>query len=268
MSHRPAPANIAAARPSRHVLGMRVDAVSMDEATRHVIEAARRREPSYVCVANVHMVMEAWDDPTFQGLVNDASMVVADGMPLVWALRALGVTSATRVRGPDLVWSVTAAAARAGVPVALYGGAPDVLTTFGRRLQEHAPQLDIREMISPPFGARSLDEQAEDVVRLRGSGARIVLVGLGCPKQERWMAQHHAAMPAVLIGVGAAFDFHAGRMREAPAWMQRVGAEWLFRLAQEPRRLWRRYARHNPRFVAFFALQLLGLSPRRRRGPA
>jgi len=243
--------------PARHVLGMRVDATSYPDATQRILDSAAVGLSAYVCVANVHMTMEAWDDAGFRHLVNDASLVVPDGMPLVWALRALGVRTATRVRGPDLVRWVAADAAARGVPVALYGGAPDVVRDFSSVLREQNPGIDVRAAISPPFRPLAPHEQQEELRQLRDAGARIVFVGLGCPKQERWMASHHGELPAVMIGVGAAFDFFAGSSKEAPTWMQRAGLEWLFRVSQEPRRLWRRYAWHNPRFLWHLVGQVL-----------
>lgn len=245
------------APPTRHVLGMRVDATSYADATRHIMGWAETGRSSYVCVANVHMTMEAWDDADFRGMVNGADLVVPDGMPLVWTLRALGVGSATRVRGPDLVRWLAADAAARGMPIGLYGGAPDVARAFTHVLQERYPGLDVRLAISPPYRTLAPEEQRADLQRLGGAGVRLVFVGLGCPKQERWMATHHRELPAVMVGVGAAFDFFAGSSKEAPRWMQRAGLEWLFRLSQEPRRLWRRYAWHNPRFLWHVAGQIL-----------
>lgn len=238
------------------ILGMRVDAVSQDSTVDRIIDLARQRESSYVCVANVHMTMEAYDDVPFRHIVNEATIVTPDGMPLVWGLRALGLEGAVRVRGPDLVLAVAAQAAAEGQPIALYGGSPKASKGLEARLLELYPTLKIALTHSPPYRPLTAEEDAADIDRLNRSGARIVLVGLGCPKQERWMAAHTNALPCVLIGVGAAFDYHAGLVREAPRWLQEAGLEWLFRLLMEPRRLWRRYARHNPRFLAYFAGQL------------
>ena len=145
------------------------------------------------------------------------------------------------------------------MPIGLYGGTPESLERFVRVLKGHFPSLQVACQISPPFRALSLEEDEEVVNQLVASGARILLVSLGCPKQERWMAAHKGRIPAVMLGVGAAIDFHTGRVRQAPRWAQTVGLEWAFRLMLEPQRLWRRYAKHNPRFVMLLALQLLGL---------
>lgn len=238
------------------ILHMRVDATRYDEAVRQVVTWARAGASRTVCVANVHMVMETVDDPAFRAVVNGADLVTPDGMPLVWALRRLGHPKATRVYGPDLMLHVCAAAAEAGLPVAFYGGTPETLDALAARLGARFPGLHVACRIAPPFRALTPEEDARDRDALVASGARIVFVGLGCPKQERWMAAHRGRVPAVMLGVGAAFDFHAGRVRQAPAWLQRAGLEWAFRLAMEPRRLWRRYARHNPRFVLRLARQL------------
>ena len=186
-------------------------------------------------------------------------MVTPDGMPLVWLLRALGVREASRVYGPTLTLHVCEAAAAAGVPVGFYGGTPESLREFEAGLARRFPGLQRRVPHAPPFRELTPEEDARVVERILASGARILFVGLGCPKQERWMAAHKDRLPLVQIGVGAAFDFHSGRVRQAPAWIQNLGMEWAFRLAMEPRRLWRRYLVNNPRFVLLAALQLAGL---------
>jgi len=244
--------------PHRYVLGARVDCTTYAAATTRILEWAAQGERGYVCAANVHMVMEAYDSPEFRQLMNQALLVSSDGMPLVWALQALGLGEAERVYGPTLMLHLCAAAAEARIPIGLYGGSPPALADLNRELARRFPSLSVVCALSPPF--RELDsEEDEELTRsLARSGARLVFVGLGCPKQERWMASHTQALDAVLVGVGAAFDFHAGRVRQAPALLQRAGLEWAFRLAMEPRRLWRRYAWHNPRFMALFAAQLLG----------
>lgn len=232
-----------------HVLGTRVDPTSYAEATARVIDWAKRHESRYVCIANVHVVMEAYDSPAFQSQINAADLVTPDGMPLVWALRRQGNPDQTRVYGPDLMMTVIEAAARENVPVGLLGGKQEVLDALVERLQTQFPVLDIRYRFSPPFKAIEPDEDRQMVSDINTSGARILFVGLGCPRQEMWMADHAAKVRSVMLGVGAAFDFHAGAVKQAPGWMQSVGLEWVYRLSQEPRRLWRRYLYHNPRFV-------------------
>lgn len=248
---------------SRRLLGMRVDATSYPDAARRILAWAQPGVPAtprghYVCVANVHMVMEAYDSAEFREIVNRASLVTPDGVPLVWALQALKVKAPSRVYGPTLTLHICEAAAKAGVPIGLYGGTPESLETFAQTLSQRFPNLRFVCKIAPPFRPLTLDEDEQYTRQLAASGAQIILVGIGCPKQERWMAAHIERLPVVMLGVGAAFDFHSGRVRQAPTWLQRWGLEWLFRLLMEPRRLWKRYAKHNPRFVALFAAQWWG----------
>lgn len=245
----------------RHVLGMRVDALSGDEASSLVLRWATQGLSSYVCAANVHMVMETFDSGEFRRVVNEADLTVPDGRPLVWALKALGEKGASHVRGADLMLRVAERAAGEGMPVGFYGGTPETLEGLIRVLKGRLPSLEIACRLVPPFRALTPEEDESLTAEIAASGARILFVGLGCPKQENWMAAHKGRIPAVMLGVGAAFDFHAGSVRQAPRWMQGAGLEWLFRLIMEPRRLWRRYARHNSRFMALFTLQMLG--PRR-----
>jgi N-acetylglucosaminyldiphosphoundecaprenol N-acetyl-beta-D-mannosaminyltransferase len=243
------------------VLRMRVHATTYADSTAVVCGWAERGEARYVCVANVHMVMEAWDDPAFRETVNAADLVTPDGMPLVWVLRRKGFALKDRVYGPTLMRWVLAEATRRGIPVGLLGGTPEVLAALVRNLRAEFGELEVAFQHSPPFRALSPDEDRALVREINASGARILFVGLGCPKQERWMAAHAAGtkdpVQAVMLGVGAAFDFHAGMLRQAPGWMQGRGLEWLFRLAVEPRRLWKRYLKHNPRFAVLALRELL-----------
>jgi N-acetylglucosaminyldiphosphoundecaprenol N-acetyl-beta-D-mannosaminyltransferase len=242
----------------RYILGMRVDATDYASAAARVLDWARAGVAKYVCVANVHVTMESYDDRSFAEVVNQAALVTSDGMPLVWALRCLGVRGATRVYGPTLTLHICERAAREGIPVGLYGGTPDSLAAFVAFLERRFPGIRIGCRIAPPFRPLTPDEDEAYTRQIRESGVRILFVGIGCPRQERWMAAHQGHIAAVMLGVGAAFDFHSGRVRQAPAWMQRIGLEWLFRLVMEPRRLGKRYVKHNPRFLILFALQLLG----------
>lgn len=209
-----------------------------------------------VHASNVHMVMEGYDDPAFQEVINTADLVVSDGVPLVWALKALGQKEATRVYGPTLTLHVCEAASREGVSIGLYGGTPESLQEFKAFLHHEYPGIQIACAIAPPF--RPLNQEEDDAYtqEILDSGARILFVGIGCPKQEWWMYNHRDRLPLVMLGVGAAFDFHSGKVKQSPAMLQRLGLEWLYRLIMEPRRLWKRYAKHNPRFVYLFAKQL------------
>jgi N-acetylglucosaminyldiphosphoundecaprenol N-acetyl-beta-D-mannosaminyltransferase len=242
---------------SRDILSMRVDATSYEDASRRAVRWAQEGRSAYVCVASVHMVMEAFDSKAFQEVVNGADLVTPDGRPLVWALKGLGVKSASQVRGTDLTTHVVEQAVRENVPVGLYGGTPELLDSFVRVLKGRYPEIQVTCQIAPPFRPLTAEEDAEVTREIVASGARILFVGIGCPKQEKWMAEHKGRIPAVMLGVGAAFDFHTGRVRQAPRWMQVAGLEWVFRLVMDPRRLWKRYAKHNPRFVGLFLRQLL-----------
>jgi len=239
---------------------MRVDATSYDDASRRVAQWALEERSAYICVATVHMTMEAFDSAAFRRVVNGAALVTPDGRPLVWALKLLGVRGASQVRGTDLTTRVAQWAARDKIPIGLYGGTPELLQEFVQVLNTRFPGLHVVCQIAPPFRQLTSEEDEEVTQEIVASGARILFVGIGCPKQEWWMRAHKNRIRAVMLGVGAAFDFHTGRVRQAPRWMQVIGLEWLFRLLMEPRRLWRRYAKHNPRFVVLFLMQLLGLN--------
>lgn len=248
----------------RLLVGVRIDTTSHADAAERVLGWARAGESRYVCAATVHMVMEAHDDPAFRAVVNGADLVTPDGMPLLWGVRLLGEAAATRVRGTDLMSTVCARAGVEGIPIGLYGSTPQVLDRLADVLPKRFPGLRIAYRVSPPFRPLAPSEDEEVVRAIHASGARVLFVGLGCPKQERWMAAHRGRVHLPMVGVGAAFDFLAGVKREAPRWMQNAGLEWSFRLLSEPRRLWRRYAYHNPRFVALLAVQLCGRGRRSR----
>jgi N-acetylglucosaminyldiphosphoundecaprenol N-acetyl-beta-D-mannosaminyltransferase len=211
----------------------------------------------YVTAAAVNLIMVAREDQRTRAAVLGATLAVPDGQPLVWALRALGHARATRVYGPDLMARFCARAARSGTPMYLYGGrTPAALELLEARLRERFPGLQIAGGFSPPFRALSAAEQERVIAAIDSSGAQVVWVGTGQPKQEQWMLEMRPRLAApLLVGVGAAFDFHAGLVSQAPGWMQRSGLEWLYRLSREPRRLWRRYARYNPLFMVGFARQ-------------
>jgi N-acetylglucosaminyldiphosphoundecaprenol N-acetyl-beta-D-mannosaminyltransferase len=236
---------------------MRVDATSYAHAAQEVLRWARNRESRYVCVATVNNVIEAYDNPRYRIVMEAADLVTPDGMPLVWGLRLLGAGAATRVYGPDLTPVVCQLAAEQGVAVGFYGGAEGVLEELVAKLERRFPGLNVAYRASPPFRAPTPEERRRTVEDLNRSGVRILFVGLGTPKQEWWMAAHKPQVRAVMLGVGAAFDFLTGRKRQAPRLIQRLGLEWLYRLVHEPRRLWRRYLYRNPRFVVLFAAQLL-----------
>lgn len=244
---------------SRLVLGMRVDATTYEDAAARIFDWTRREESRYVCVATVNNVMEAYHAPGFRAIMREADLVTPDGMPLVWGLRLLGHRAATRVYGPDLTPVVLEMAERESIPVAFYGTAPQTLDRLMISVRNRFPNLDIAYAWSPPFRQLSEEEDSKVVQDINGSGARILFVGMSTPKQDWWMAGHKGQLKAVMLGVGAAFDFMAGTKPQAPRWLMAAGLEWMFRLATEPKRLWRRYLKQNPKFMVLFAMQLLGL---------
>jgi N-acetylglucosaminyldiphosphoundecaprenol N-acetyl-beta-D-mannosaminyltransferase len=211
----------------------------------------------YLTAAAVNLIMAAQEDRDARAAVLGATLAVPDGQPLVWALRALGHTGATRVYGPDLMAGFCRRAAANGTSIYLYGGSSrEALELLEGRLRERFPGLRIAGGFSPPFRALTAEEEELAAADINSSGAAVVWVGTGQPKQEKWMFQMRPRLSApLLVGVGAAFDFHAGLVSQAPHWMQRSGLEWSYRLSREPRRLWRRYARYNPLFVAGFMRQ-------------
>ena len=242
---------------SRSILEMRVDATSYEDATTQIITWARSSLSRYVCVAAVNNVMEAHDDAHFMRVMNQADLVTPDGMPLVWGLRLLGVEGQTRVYGPDLTPSILDAAEKEGLTVGFYGGAPNVLGALVAEARRRWPDLKIAYAYSPPYRELTSEEDGQIVRTIDASGVKILFVGLGCPRQENWMASHRGQVEAVMVGVGAAFDFLAGMKKQAPPSLQKAGLEWLFRLATEPRRLAKRYLRQNPRFTMLFGAQLI-----------
>ncbi|MBE9224461.1 WecB/TagA/CpsF family glycosyltransferase [Phormidium sp. LEGE 05292] len=241
----------------RSILGTKVNALSVEDATQKAIEYAQAGKSSYICLANVHMIMEAYDSREFWQTLNTADMVVPDGMPLVWGLRSLGAIDQTRITGRDITLSLCKEAAKKGIPVGFYGSSKHTLKLIVTNIKKLYPDLKVAYSYSPPFRPLSAQEDEAVVKEIQESGIGILFVGLGCPKQEYWMAQHKQRIPAVMLGVGAAFDFIAGTKPLAPKLMQETGLEWIFRLCLEPRRLWKRNQRHNPRFVLLFFLQLL-----------
>jgi N-acetylglucosaminyldiphosphoundecaprenol N-acetyl-beta-D-mannosaminyltransferase len=239
----------------REILGVKIAASNYGWAAEKIVAWGRLGESRAVIFANVHVLMEAFDDATFRAKLNAADMVNPDGMPLVWALRAMGERDATRVYGPDATEVLLQAAQDSGTPVGFYGGSEATLTRLVAEVRRRYPELEIAFTMSPPFRPLEAAEDEEITKRICASGVRMLFVGLGCPKQEHWIMAHRGRIPAVMLGVGAAFDFLGGSKRQAPRWMMRNGLEWVFRLTSEPRRLAGRYLKHNPRFVAVFLYQ-------------
>jgi len=233
-----------------NVLGVGISALNLDLAVARVAEALEHKTRGYVCVTGVHGVSEAQADPAFRDILNRALLNTPDGMPMVWMGRLQGFRQMGRVYGPDLMLRVCELSCARGYTHFLYGGAPGVAEELRARLERPFPGIKILGACSPPFRALTAEEEnalAQSVAELKPD---LFWVGLSTPKQEKFMASHWQTLPATLFfGVGAAFDFHAGRVRQAPLWMQRSGLEWLFRLACEPRRLWKRYFKNNPLFL-------------------
>jgi N-acetylglucosaminyldiphosphoundecaprenol N-acetyl-beta-D-mannosaminyltransferase len=242
----------------QEVLGVGISVTSYSEVTRTCAEWLHQKAvPSkYICVTSVHGLMEARKDPAVKAILNDADIATPDGMPLVWALRSFGIREQQRVYGPNLMLALCEQAEQLGHRIFLYGGRPDTLETLCLNLQQRHPRLQIAGSYSPPF--RALTDAEEDEIQnmIRDAAPDLLFVGISTPKQERWMSAHRETLPGVImVGVGAAFDFHAGRVRQAPSWMQSRGLEWLFRLVSEPARLWKRYVLVTPWFLPYWALQ-------------
>jgi N-acetylglucosaminyldiphosphoundecaprenol N-acetyl-beta-D-mannosaminyltransferase len=245
------------------VLGVQVSTLSLQESADQMLEWAHDESsslPRIVCATSVHGIIEAREDPAFKAILNRAALVTPDGVPLVWVGRLSGCSTMERVYGPSLTRRVCELSAGRGTRHYFYGGAPGVAEELACRLATESPGLRVAGTYSPPFRELTPAELGEVAARINAARADIVWVGLSTPKQERWADSVRGLLEArVVATVGAAFDFHAGRLRQAPAWMQQHGLEWLFRLSQEPRRLWRRYAHNNPRFAVLAVRQLLGI---------
>jgi N-acetylglucosaminyldiphosphoundecaprenol N-acetyl-beta-D-mannosaminyltransferase len=247
--------------PARgNILGVHVSAVDLPRTLELVNVWIAQREPCYVCLTPAHVVMEGYRDPDLRACLNRAGLTVPDGMGIVWLLNLQGYHGVGRVYGADLMLGLC----EQGLPLRrrhfFYGGAPGVAERLARELIGRFPGLQVCGTSSPPFRPPSESEDRDDIERIRAAGADIVWVGIGSPRQDAWMAEHAGRIGApVLIGVGAAFDFLSGRKPQAPRWVQRAGLEWLFRLASEPRRLWRRYAQY-PLFLALVVLQSIGVT--------
>ncbi len=257
-SHGPTPPRLA-------ILGVEISAVQSDAVLTLCRQWIADRVAGHggstgrsVYFLPVHSIMTARRDGEFMQSLNSADLAVPDGMPVAWALRSFGVAGQERVAGPDVMLGLTEQAARLHHRIFLYGSTEETLARLRTRLLGQFPGLDIAGSISPPFRNLSPEEDEADIRSILGAGTDELFVSLGSPKQERWIAAHRDRLPGViLLGVGAAFDFLAGRIPRAPRWMQRAGLEWLFRLGLEPTRLWKRYLGDNPRFLVLWAHQWL-----------
>jgi N-acetylglucosaminyldiphosphoundecaprenol N-acetyl-beta-D-mannosaminyltransferase len=240
------------------ILGMPVNVTNKNMAVRGICELAQQKKGAYVCVSNVHMCIEAFDSSEFANVVSNADYILPDGKPLSWAQKLLGHKNAEQVRGQDIVNSLCNLSASQDLKIGLYGGTSnEVLAKVINALENKYRGINITYSFSPPFRPLTNIENHTVEQEINKSEVDILFVGIGCPKQERWMAAHKDNLTCVMLGVGAAFDFISGEKKHAPRFMQKIGMEWLFRLASEPRRLFKRYFTTNPRFVYLFALQLI-----------
>lgn len=244
-------------RNGQSVLDTWIDALAWDDAMRQIMTWGAARESRYICICNVHSVVTASRDPEFKRAVNNADMATSDGAPIAWALRKLGFPAQERINGPDLMWRYLREAERAGQTVFFYGSTRDTLVKLRASIAREFPGLKVAGTCSPPFRELSALEDEDEVEKINRSGANVVFVGLGCPKQEKWMAAHRGRINALMIGVGAAFDYHSGTVKRAPLWWQHNGLEWLYRLVSDPKRLMKRYMVTNTLFILGFSRQLI-----------
>lgn len=246
--------------PKYSLLGVRVTATDYAGAVSMIVRAAQQRQPLGVSALAVHGVMTGVLDPEHRHRLNQLELVLPDGQPVRWGLNWLyRARLADRVYGPQLMLATCAAAEHHGISIALYGGKPELLERLQQKLLEKFPRLQIAAAIPSQFRRLAPHEKGPLVERLRASGAGIVMVGLGCPRQEVWAYEFKDALQMPVLAVGAAFNFHAGELSQAPPWMQRVGLEWFYRLAMEPKRLWQRYLLLNPYYLWLLGLQATGL---------
>lgn len=241
------------------VVSLLTTVASQESLIESIARMAENRKRGYVCVSTVHMVMEAYDSQEFKSIVNGADLVITDGMPLVWMQKLQGASNAERTRGNDLMSGLFCEAEKRGLSVGFYGGKPEVLDKLAKKAAGEYPALDVVYQHAPPFRPLETIEEKAVIADINKLAPDILFVGLGCPKQEKWMFHNKERLNTVMIGIGAALDFYAGNIPEAPEWLQKLGLEWLYRLSQEPGRLWKRYLILNPRFLVLAAGQLLGI---------
>lgn len=242
------------------ILGMRVDELDYDGIVKRVRRWAHEAASRYMCISTVHMVMESYDDSSFKAVVNGADLVATDSVPLVWVSRWLGLNKQTTVAAWELPIMLCEMATREQIPVGFYGSTPEVVQDFAENMKRQFPSLKVPYALSPPFRPLTAEEDDEIVRNINQARVRILFVGLGCPKQERWMSEHRGRVSATMFGVGWAFEVLAGRSKPAPAWIYKIGMQWFYRLVLSPRKLWRRHLKNNPRFIALILRQLLAQS--------
>ncbi len=243
-----------------NVLGVGVHAVSFSEAVTAFCDALKSGASGYVCLTSAHPVIEATKDDSLRNILNSSLLTLPDGMPLVWMGRRQGFRRMERVYGPDFMMAVCAESVGNGWSHFLYGGKPGVADDLKKALEMKHPRIRIRGVYSPPFRDLTRDEEESLRDQVAEASPDIMWVGISSPKQERFMASHCGILKSrLMVGVGAAFDLHTGRMRDAPGWIKKMGLQWLHRLLQEPKRLGRRYATVVPIFMFLALLQLTGL---------
>lgn len=248
----------ASQHPRCDVLGVKVSAVDLKSAVAIADRWISAGQPGYVCVTGVHGVMEAQSDPELLSTMSRAVLNVPDGMPLTWVGRIQGFAEMDRVFGPDFMMALCRVAAQQGYRVFLYGGKPGVAEELRTALVRGVPDLQIVGTYTPPFGPLNQQQEEDVLTRIYRARPHIVWVGISTPRQERFMAQYFERLQVpLMVGVGAAFDFHTGRIRDCAPWIKRAGLQWVHRMMQEPRRLWRRYLINNPKFLWLVARQLM-----------
>ena len=243
----------------KNILSLSISVLTYKEALDSLIDLGKKRANAYACFANVHMLMEAHKDKTFADQVNKASFVLADGMPIVKALDSFYHIKQDRIAGMDIFPDVLKLAAEQKLKVFFYGTTPDLLEKIVLKANKEIPSLEIAGALAPPFSSSIDDEKY--ISEIQNSGANMVFVALGCPKQEKWMAKHTQNINAILLGVGGAFPIYAGTAKRAPEWMRKLSLEWLYRLMQEPGRLFKRYFVTNTRFIYLITKQKLKRRP-------
>lgn len=230
-----------------NILGTEIAVTTMKHTIETLEGEMERLRGQYICVSNVHTTVMAYEDAAYRRVQNGAAIALPDGKPLSLYSRKHGFPEAERVTGPDLMGELFAR--DNGLSHYFYGGTPETIEVLSRKLRATYPNLRIAGMVSPPFRPLTLEEDAEEIRRMNASGADIIWVGLGAPKQENWMYEHRGKVNGVMIGVGAGFDYHAGTIKRAPSWMQKASLEWLYRLMQDPKRLFGRYLKTNFKYL-------------------
>lgn len=239
------------------VISLNISTYTYSETIDKIIELGKRSASAYCCFANTHMVIEAYDNPLFSDYVNQANIVSADGVPIVIVIKKIFNRKIERVAGMDMMPSILESASKANLSVFFFGSTNDILNKIEKNAKKLYPSLSIAGSFSPPFKKLSNEENENHIQLINDSGADIVFVALGCPKQEKWMAENTAKINAVLLGVGAAFPVFAGSVKRAPKWFRNMSLEWLYRLGQNPRRLFKRYLYTNTKFIYLMAKQLI-----------